>query len=82
MVTKRYGTVPNTEQRNISGLTFVQGLVDGSLPLNTMAKVLGYDVVEAEVGRVVHVDLAFPLTQRGEPGVPGTQLVVNIKDSL
>ena len=53
MVTKRYGTVPNTEQRNISGLTFVQGLVDGSLPLNTMAKVLGYDVVEAEVGRVV-----------------------------
>ena len=37
---------------------------------------------KAEVGRVVHVDLAFPLTQRGEPGVPGTQLVVNIKDSL
>lgn len=37
---------------------------------------------KAEVGRIVHIDLAFPLTQRGRPGVPGAQLVVNIKDSL
>lgn len=50
---KRYGTVPNSEQREMSGLAFVQGLVDGSQPLNTMAEVLDYDVVEAETGRVV-----------------------------
>jgi uncharacterized protein (TIGR00369 family) len=49
---KRYGTVPNAEQREMAGLAFVQGLVDGSQPLNTMAEVLDYDVVEAEVGRV------------------------------
>jgi uncharacterized protein (TIGR00369 family) len=37
----------------MSGLEFVQGLVDGTLPLNTIARTLGYDVVEAENGRVV-----------------------------
>ena len=53
MADKHYGTVPNSEQRKMSGLAFVQGLVDGSQPLNTMAKILDYDVVEAEVGQVV-----------------------------
>jgi len=53
MADKYYGTVPNSEQRKMSGLAFVQGLVDGSQPLNTMAKILDYDVVEAEVGQVV-----------------------------
>ena len=37
----------------MSGLEFVQGLVDGALPLNTMAKTLGYDVTEATHGRIV-----------------------------
>jgi uncharacterized protein (TIGR00369 family) len=37
----------------MSGLEFVRGLADGTLPLNTMARTLGYDVVEAEHGRVV-----------------------------
>jgi uncharacterized protein (TIGR00369 family) len=37
----------------MSGLEFVQGLVDGTLPLNTIAKTLGYDVTEAVNGRVV-----------------------------
>jgi uncharacterized protein (TIGR00369 family) len=37
----------------MSGLEFVQGLVDGSLPLNTIAQTLGYDVTEAVNGRVV-----------------------------
>jgi uncharacterized protein (TIGR00369 family) len=37
----------------LSGLAFVQGLADGTLPLNTLAQTLGYDVVEAERGRVV-----------------------------
>jgi uncharacterized protein (TIGR00369 family) len=41
------------EQREISGPEFVRGLVSGALPLNTMAKTLGYDIVEAEEGRVV-----------------------------
>jgi uncharacterized protein (TIGR00369 family) len=36
----------------MSGLEFVQGLASGALPLNTMARTLGYDVVEAESGRV------------------------------
>jgi hypothetical protein len=30
----------------MSGLEFVQGLVDGTLPLNSMAETLGYDIVE------------------------------------
>jgi uncharacterized protein (TIGR00369 family) len=37
----------------MSGLEFVQGLVDGTLPLNTIAQTLGYDVTEAVNGRVV-----------------------------
>ncbi len=37
----------------MSGLDFVRGLVSGSIPLNTMAKTLGYDIVEADEGRVV-----------------------------
>ena len=53
MADKHYGTVPNSEQRKLSGLGFVQGLVAGSQPLTTMAKILAYDVVEAEVGQVV-----------------------------
>jgi uncharacterized protein (TIGR00369 family) len=37
----------------MTGLEFVQGLADGTLPLNTIAQTLGYDVIEAESGRVV-----------------------------
>src|SRR4029453_6683656 len=40
-------------QAALSGLEFVQGLVSGALPLNSMAQTLGYDVVEASAGRVV-----------------------------
>ncbi len=50
---KSYGTVPAEQRRQMSGLEFVRGLVDGSLPLNTIARTLGYDIVEAEKGRVV-----------------------------
>jgi uncharacterized protein (TIGR00369 family) len=53
MANKNYGTV-SAEQRNaMSGLSFVQGLADGTLPLNTIAQTLGYDVTEAANGRVV-----------------------------
>jgi len=50
---KKYGTLSADRQKSMSGLEFVQGLVDGSLPLNMMAQTLGYEVVEAERGRVV-----------------------------
>jgi len=52
-VGKRYGVIDDEQQRAMSGLDFVQGLVDGTLPLNTMAQTLGYDIVEASMGRVV-----------------------------
>jgi uncharacterized protein (TIGR00369 family) len=52
-MTKTYGTVDPDRQKEMSGLEFVQGLVDGTLPLNTIAQTLGYDVSEATHGRVV-----------------------------
>ena len=48
-----YGTVAPERRRAMSGLDFVQGLADGSLPLNTMARALGYQIAAAERGRVV-----------------------------
>ena len=50
---KTYGTVSAGRRREMSGLEFVQGLADGTLPLNTIARTLGYDVIEAVSGRVV-----------------------------
>ena len=50
---KTYGTVGADRQKEMSGLEFVRGLVDGTLPLNTIARTLGYDVTEADSGRVV-----------------------------
>ncbi|TMJ21518.1 MAG: PaaI family thioesterase [Alphaproteobacteria bacterium] len=52
-MSKTYGTVSADRQQEMSGLEFVQGLVDGTLPLNTIAQTLRYDVSEAENGRVV-----------------------------
>jgi uncharacterized protein (TIGR00369 family) len=52
MATKSYGTVSPERQKAMSGLEFVKGLANGELPLNTIAQTLGYDVVEAESGRV------------------------------
>ena len=53
VVKKSYGTVTPDRQREMTGLEFVRGLVSGSLPLNTMARALSYDIVHAEEGRVV-----------------------------
>ena len=53
MASKNYGTVNAERRKEMSGLEFVQGLASGALPLNTIAQTLGYDVVEAESGRVV-----------------------------
>ena len=52
MTTKVYGTVSPERQKAMTGLEFVKGLASGTLPLNTFAQTLGYDVVEAESGRV------------------------------
>ena len=48
-----YGTVDPGQRNAMTGLAFVQGLADGSLPLNTIAQTLGYEVAEAAEGRVV-----------------------------
>src|SRR3954469_16476849 len=53
MATRTYGTVSADRLKEMSGLEFVEGLASGALPLNTIAETLGYDVVEAERGRVV-----------------------------
>src|SRR6201996_9208135 len=50
---RTYGTVSAEQRKQMSGLEFVQGLADGTLPLNTIARTLGYDIAEAESGRVV-----------------------------
>ena len=50
---KTYGTVRADLQKEMSGLQFVRGLADGTLPLNMIARTLGYDVVAAEKGRVL-----------------------------
>ena len=50
---RHYGTVSAERRKEMSGLAFVQGLADGTLPLNTLAETLRYDVSEAEKGRVV-----------------------------
>jgi uncharacterized protein (TIGR00369 family) len=52
-IVKAYGQVSQDRQKEMSGLEFVRGLADGTLPLNMMAQTLGYDISEAEQGRVV-----------------------------
>jgi uncharacterized protein (TIGR00369 family) len=53
IASKAYGTVSAGQQKEMSGLEFVRGLVDGTLPLNMIAQTLGYDVIEVEKGRAV-----------------------------
>ena len=53
MSTMKYGIVSAEQRKEMTGLEFVQGLANGTLPHNTMAGTLGYEIVEAENGRVV-----------------------------
>jgi uncharacterized protein (TIGR00369 family) len=39
--------------KDMTGLAFVQAMIDGTLPHNSMADTLGYRIAEAEKGRVV-----------------------------
>ena len=48
IVARTYGTVGAEARKEMTGLEFVQGLANRTLPLNTIAKTLGYDVIEAE----------------------------------
>ena len=50
---KTYGKVSAERQKEMTGLEVVQGLAQGTLPLNMMAQTLDYDITEAENGRVV-----------------------------
>lgn len=50
---RTYETVSPEARKEMTGLEFVQGLANRTLPLNTIARTLGYDVTEAEAGRVV-----------------------------
>ena len=50
---KRFGVISVEDRDSLSGLEFVEGLVSGALPLNTMARTLQYDVVEVSAGKVV-----------------------------
>ena len=55
LANRTYGTVSADRQKEMNGLEFVQGLANGTLPLNTIAQTLGYDITEADSGRVVVV---------------------------
>lgn len=50
---KTYGIVSPDRLRQLTGLQFVEGLANGTLPLNQMARTLGYEVVRATKGHVV-----------------------------
>ena len=41
VASKTYGTVAADTQKEMSGLEFVQGLAEGTLPLNTIARDVG-----------------------------------------
>ena len=55
LVDRDFGTVSTAKQKEMSGLEFVQGLANRTLPLNTIARTLGYDITEAANGCVVIV---------------------------
>jgi uncharacterized protein (TIGR00369 family) len=62
---RTYGTVSADRQKEMSGLEFVRGLADGTLPLNTIARALSYHIAEAAEGRVIIV--AEPSDQHLNP---------------
>jgi uncharacterized protein (TIGR00369 family) len=50
---RKYGTLEHNRRSAMTGLAFVKGLVDGTLPMNTIAEALQYSIEAAEEGRVV-----------------------------
>ena len=49
----RYGVVSAEDQQSVSGLEFVQAIIDGRFPHNAMAETLGYWITSASHGQVV-----------------------------
>lgn len=62
---RHFGVIDEDQKRTMSGLEFVQGLVDGTLPLNPMAETLGYDIIDVSRGRVIVA--AEPHGKHGNP---------------
>ena len=50
---KNYGVVTEDVLKSLSGLDFLQGIVDGSRPQPPISELLGFHLVEAEKGRAV-----------------------------
>jgi uncharacterized protein (TIGR00369 family) len=48
-----FGVVPLEQVRTMDGLTLIKGLMEGRFPAPPISEVLGFDVAEAEFGRVV-----------------------------
>lgn len=66
------------------GRAYTPGVDDG-LPDKMLANVgLGIRLAssKASVGRILHIDFAFPLTNRNAPNVDSLQIAINIKDSF
>jgi uncharacterized protein (TIGR00369 family) len=68
---KRYGVVSIEDRNSLTGMEFVRGFVDGTLPLNSMAATLNYDIVEAALGRVVISGMPRDTFLNPEGGVHG-----------
>jgi uncharacterized protein (TIGR00369 family) len=48
-----FGVVPLDKVRTMDGLTLIKGLMEGRFPAPPISEVLGFDIAEAESGRVV-----------------------------
>ena len=48
-----FGVVPLDQVRTMDGLTLIKGLMEGRFPAPPISEVLGFDIAEAESGRVV-----------------------------
>jgi uncharacterized protein (TIGR00369 family) len=48
-----FGVVPLEQVRTMDGLTLIKGLMEGRFPAPPISEVLGFDIAEAEAGRVV-----------------------------
>ena len=48
-----FGVVPLEQVRTMDGLTLFKGLMEGRFPAPPISEVLGFDIAEVELGRVV-----------------------------
>ena len=57
---RTWGVTPIETLRKLSGLEFLAAIRDGRLPAPPIAKLLGFDIVEIEKGRVVFAGTPGP----------------------